>query len=244
MHYPGLTISVVEDHADLRRLISIQLESAGFKVNTFENANQFYRFLAFQERTIAILDIGLNGEDGLSICRYLRSKDPMMGIVFVTGRNTREDRLTGLTAGADAYLTKPVDMEELVLKVKRLALRLASKPSSAGPARAEQPGAWSMGADAAFTVAPNGVRVRLSVNETQLMHVLWTPPGRACSHAELGAALGLLAEEVDKHRIEVILHRLRTKVERSAGMTLPVKSCRGFGYRLDLGNSALEPAMS
>ena len=230
--YTGLIIAVVEDHAELRRLMSVRLEFAGFKVKTFESADQFYRFLAFNPTTITILDIGLAGEDGLSICRYLRSQDPSMGIVFVTGRDMRDDKLTGLAAGADAYLTKPVDMDELVLIMKRLALRLAPKPVSAELVTTAQSGGWHMDADAGFTMAPNGVRVRLSISEAQLMRVLLKKNSAACSHAELGAALGLLAEEVNKHRIDVILCRLRIKVERSAGIALPVESCRGFGYRL------------
>lgn len=225
------TIAIVEDEAVLREEMAFQLEHLGFTVKAFENAAQFYRFLAVQRRTIAVLDIGLAGEDGLSICEYLRSQNSEMGIVFVTARGLRDDRLSGLAAGADAYLTKPVDIEELALVLRRLALRFS--PEAVSTAGLAGQSAWRMVADSAFMDAPNGVRVRLSVNEAQLVRVLLKKNGAACSHIEIGFALGLPPDEFDKHRIEVILSRLRAKIERSAGMALPIKSYRGFGYGLD-----------
>jgi DNA-binding response OmpR family regulator len=239
MKYPGLTIAIVEDYAILRELMSIRLEHAGFKVEAFEGAYAFYRFLAFRPTAaafhptiIAVLDIGLVGEDGLSICNYLRSRDPSMGIVIVSGRALREDKLAGLTAGADAYLVKPVDMDELLLTLNRLALRFLPAVPDAQLATDPPPDYWAMQADSNFLASPNGVRIRLSVNEAQVLRVLLKTPGTACSHAELGRALGMLEEEFEKHRIEVIISRMRTKVERSAGIALPVESCRGFGYRM------------
>jgi DNA-binding response OmpR family regulator len=233
MMYPKLTVAIVEDDDNLSSLMSFALKHAGFKVKIFENAALFYRFLAFNPTIIAVLDIGLIGEDGLSVCRYLRSRDLSMGIVIVTGRVEREEKLSGLMAGADAYLKKPVDMDELVLVLERLALRFLSKPADAEPVKKiVLPGHWHMGMDPTFVTSPNGVRVRLSVSEAQLLRVLLSSPGAACSHTELGWALGMLGEDFDKHRIEVIISRMRIKVGRSAGIPLPVESCRGFGYRL------------
>lgn len=224
----AITIAIVEDEAVLREEMAFQLEHLGFTVKAFENAAQFYRFLAVRPRTIAVLDIGLSGEDGLSICKYLRSQNSDVGIVLVTARGLRDDRLAGLAAGADAYLTKPVDIDELVLILQRLAARFS--PEALGAAGLP---VWRMAADSAFMVAPNGIRVRLSVNEVQIVRVLLKKAGAACSHIEIGFALGLPPDELDKHRIEVILSRLRAKVERSAGMALPIKSYRGFGYGFD-----------
>jgi len=232
MRHPDFTISIVEDEAVLRQEMAFQLEHLGFAVRTFENAAQFYRALAAQPRTIAVLDIGLSGEDGLSICQHLRSYDSSMGIVFVTARVLRDERLTGLAAGADAYLTKPVDIEELALILKRLTLRFSPETASASPSKVEKAPGWHMEADSIFMIAPNGIRVRLSVNEAQLIRLLLKNIGTACSHAELGFALGLPPDELDKHRIEVILSRLRARVERSTGIALPVQSYRGFGYGL------------
>jgi DNA-binding response OmpR family regulator len=82
-------------------------------------------------------------------------------------------------------------------------------------------------------VAPNGVRIRLSVSEGQLLRALAGKAGAPCADAELAIALGLFPEEYDKHRTEVIVSRLRAKVERESGLSLPLHSVRGVGYSLD-----------
>lgn len=230
-----ITVSIVEDESILRDELTFQLEHLGFAVQAFANAGQFYRYLVGHPKTIAVLDIGLAGEDGLSICRHLRSTNAAMGIVFVTARSLRDDRLLGLLAGADAYLTKPVDIDELALILRRLALRLAGITAPANnPKQLTPVSGWQMEADSSFVIAPNGVRVRLSVNEAQLLRALLKQPGAICSHVELGMALGLTVDEIDKHRIEVILSRLRSKAARTAGMPLAITSQRGVGYSLML----------
>ncbi len=232
MKEPGFTVSVVEDEAVLRQEMAFQLRHNGFEVEAFDSATAFYRYLATHPRTIAVLDIGLSGEDGLSICRYLREHDDRMGIVFVTARSLREDRLDGLASGADAYLVKPVDMDELVLILKRLATRFAQDDAAvlAKPANA---GGWQLDPLSGFLLAPNQTRLRLSVNEQQVLKALLARAGEVCRNGELALAIGFNPDEVDKHRIEVIVSRLRSKVERECGLTLPVRSVRGQGYVLE-----------
>jgi DNA-binding response OmpR family regulator len=231
---PDFTVAIVEDEPVLRQELAFQLTHHGYVVQSFADAAQFYRYLATRPRTIAVLDIGLRGEDGLSICQYLREHDQHMGIVFVTARSLRADRLAGLEMGADAYLVKPVDTDELVLILKRLALRFTA--TTAAPIAAQpnvlEGGQWQFVPGSGFLVAPNGGRIRLSVNEGQLLRALAAKAGAACTEAELAMALGLLPEEHDKHRTEVIISRLRAKVEREAGVALPLHSVRSVGYRL------------
>lgn len=233
MKEPGFTVSVVEDEAVLRQEMAFQLSCNGFAVEAFESATAFYRYLATRPRTIAVLDIGLSGEDGLSICRYLREHDERMGIVFVTARSLREDRLEGLASGADAYLVKPVDMDELVLILKRLAARFAQDDAAAAPARAVSAGGWQLDPFSGFLLAPNQTRLRLSMNEQQVFKALLARAGEVCRSGELALAIGFNPDEVDKHRIEVIVSRLRSKVERECGLVLPVRSVRGQGYVLE-----------
>lgn len=234
------TISVVEDEPVLRQEMAFQLEHLGFSVKTFSSASEFYRDLAVAATDIALLDIGLAGEDGLSICAHLRRHDPLMGIVFVTARAQRADRLQGLATGADAYLTKPVDMDELALILHRLSQRIpapVAAPGSPDPLGTDAT-AWQLdlGILSRLT-APNGARKHLSNNERILLGTLAQNPAKACSHAVLAAALGLHPDEFDKHRLEVIVSRLRSSVERSTGLELPLKAIRGVGY--SLGNVQL-----
>lgn len=231
---PAFTIAIVEDEPVLRDEMAFQLRHLGFAVETFEGATSFYRYLAVRPRTIAVLDIGLAGEDGLSVCRHLRAHDSDMGIVFLTARGQRDDRLIGLSAGADAYLTKPVDMDELVLILKRLALRFKAAPVASSEPVAAASAPWSVEPGLGFVTAPNGVRIRLSVSEAQLLRLLSSKAGAPCNQAEMALALGLHPEEFSKHRAEVIVSRLRSKVERAAGVALPLQAVRGVGYVLQV----------
>jgi DNA-binding response OmpR family regulator len=212
--------------------MAFQLEHKGFKVQGFENALQLYRYLAIQPKAIIVLDIGLPGEDGVSICKYLREHDPLIGIVFVTARGQHDDRITGLTAGADAYLTKPIDMNELALILKRLAMRFSVKANTSDLRRALNQDGWHMDPKELILVAPNKIRIRVSYNESQLLRTLLSQHGATCTHAELGISIGIDPDELEKHRIEVIFSRLSTKVKRSCGLSLPIQSERGVGYAL------------
>lgn len=227
----GCTVALVEDEPVLREEMAFQLRHLGFRVEPFENAAQFYRHMAAARSTVAILDIGLPAEDGLSICRHLREHDNQMGIVFVTAHGLREDRLRGLGAGADAYLAKPVDMDELVLILERLALRSGGQAQAqARPLPESRSGAWSLDLGTALLVTPNGVRFRVTANESIFLQKMMHKAGDACTPVELAAAIGIYPDDLDKHRVEVIISRLRGKVQRSAGIALPVRAVRGVGY--------------
>jgi DNA-binding response OmpR family regulator len=226
------TISIVEAEVGLRMEMAAQLERLGFKVITFGNAYEFYRYLAIRPMTIAVLDIDLPVEDGIAICQYLRDHNQSMGIVFVTERDTRDDRLAGLAAGADAYMTKPADMDELALVLKRLALRFIRHKRANDLPRQGTVNSWHMEPNSIFLIAPNGIRIKVTANESLLLRTLLKKRGTVCTHAELGIAIELHLEELNKHRIEVILSRLSNKVKRLSGLALPLQSFRGMGYGL------------
>lgn len=225
-------IAIVEDEPFIRQELTLQLEHLGYNVKAFENATQLYRFLAVRPKAIVVLDVGLPGEDGFAICKYLREHDHGIGIVFVTALDQRGDKLTGLAAGADAYLTKPVDLDELSLILNRLALRFIAKKRKTDTHEPITQHDWHMEQNALFLIAPNQIRIKVSYNEAQLLRTLLKKPGATCVHATLGIAIGLDPEELEKHRIEVILSRLCAKVERTSGLKLPLQSLRGVGYAL------------
>lgn len=229
---PAYTVALVEDEEVLRQEIAFQLQCLGFSVETFAAAADFYRYLAMRRKTIVILDIGLDGEDGLSICQHLRAHDPHIGIIFATARSLRSERLAGLHVGADAYLVKPVDIDELAMLLKRLGDRLLSTPTEIPAPSTPKPALWHLEDVSPFLIAPNQVRIRLSVNEYQLLKALWRQPNQPCRHAELALALHLQPEEYNKHRVEVIFSRLRERVLRHSGIPLPLQAERGIGYRL------------
>lgn len=213
----------------LREELAFQLRHLDFSVQTFENANQLYRHLSTARASLVVLDIGLEGEDGLSVCRYLRSHDNSVGIVLATARSLRDQRIEGLEAGADAYLVKPIDVDELALILRRLAERSSGPKPDRLDAKPKQ--YWSLEEHQLTLHAPSGAVVTLTLTEIRLLRILMEASPQTCTYAQLGLALGVSPDELDKHRIEVIVSRLRNKVLRSTGDNLPLLTDRNQGYR-------------
>lgn len=239
-HRPRMNavVGLVEDEPVLREELVFQLQHRGFSARGFADATGLYRHLATQPLAAVVLDIGLPGEDGLSIGTLLRAHNPQLGIVYLTARSQREDKLAGWAAGADAYLLKPVDLDELDLLLQRLIQRqMASPHESASTAPAENPSRglveeemWKLNTPKAVLLAPSGARVRLTLTELQLLGELAAKRGKPCKPADLARAMGLQPDEWDRHRLEVVVSRLRVKVERETGFHAPIRTLRGVGY--------------
>lgn len=232
-------VALVEDDSALRDELSFQLRHRGFQVVAFADAYGLYRHMATNRVAAVVLDIGLPGEDGLSIARLLRGHDAQLGIVFLTARAQREDRLTGLQMGADAYLTKPADLDELVLLLQRLLTRLKSMRSDGptvalafegGKLDSSETSTWKLHTDRALLLSPEGHVIRLTVVEMQFLSTLAQHRGRPVKPVALARGMGTPADEWNQHRIEVVVSRLRNKVERATGLKAPIRTLRGEGY--------------
>lgn len=230
--FPPYTLAIVEDEAVIRQEMAFQLQHFGFIVESFESATQLYRSLAVKPFDLVILDIGLPEEDGIEICKHLRKHNSTIGIVFVTARGQRDDKTAGLAAGADAYLIKPIDMTELVQTLQHIATKRTAQPFPSAIQPTES--SWSLDSNAIYLITPNAQRIRLTLNESQLLRVLLAKKNQACQHVELFSAIGLPPDALDKHRIEVIISRLIIKIKNHCGIRLPIQSFRGVGYGLIL----------
>jgi two-component system torCAD operon response regulator TorR len=120
---PPVRVVLVEDDHDLRQSIADYLHLRAFDVTDVDSAFGFYRALAEKEFDIAILDVNLPDASGFDLARRISSGD-RLGVIILTARTTRDDRIKGYEEGADLYLTKPVDGEELALAIGNLARRL------------------------------------------------------------------------------------------------------------------------
>lgn len=235
----ALPIGLVEDEPVLREELVFQLDRRGFKMAAFADAIGLYRHMAIQPLAAVVLDVGLPGEDGLSIARLLRSHNPHIGIIMLTARSARSDKLDGLEAGADAYLVKPVDVDELDLILHRLLQRHASAtlaPGNHNPndqSTKSEEEQWKLSTTRAVLLAPNGSTVKLTLTEFQLLTELVSKKGKPCRPLDLARALGMMPDEWDRHRLEVIVSRLRQKIERNTGATAPISTVRGTGYTWD-----------
>ncbi|WP_433852998.1 response regulator transcription factor [Stenotrophomonas nitritireducens] len=235
----GVRTWVVEDDPEWRDLVVDELERHGAVVRGIDSVEALYRELAVDRCDIVVLDVVLPGEDGLSAARHLRRIDDM-GIVLVTGRSSAADMAHGLSAGADVYLAKPLELPVLVAALHSLHRRMASRRGSThavarepAPVAARGTGdGWSLRAGGWELWAPNGRSLLLTVAERTLLQELFSAPGTPLGRARLIAALSPTPRDFDPHRLEVLVHRLRTRVRTATDLALPVRTLRGAGYLL------------
>lgn len=219
-----IRIAVVEDNADLLDDIAFNLRDEGFGVAMCADAVALDERLQDFPADIVVLDIGLPGENGLSIARSLRRKQPHLGIVMLTARTTMPDRIRGMEEGADVYLGKPVDMRELALVLRALARRIAvAKPPDSG---------LILLAGEQALLTDQAARIELTQSETLVLARLARAPNCQVSRKQLIEALGAQYLSYDERRLEAIVSRLRKKLE-AAGLTADaLKGIRGVGYVL------------
>lgn len=222
-------VYVVEDDEDLCEEMVLALGELGFDASGFRDAGSFYRAFAVRPCHSAVIDIGLPGEDGLSIVSHLRAV-PGVRMVLVTARGQLKDRLDGLRRGADAYLVKPVHLDELAETLRALNRRAGPGAAPAVPAPATPSTTlWRLAEGDWVLTDPAGRRMTLTSTERAFITRLFASPGSEVSRADLILALGGDSFDFSAHRVDAIAHRLRRKAQR-VGMTLPLHSVRGIGY--------------
>lgn len=220
-----IRLALIEDADPLREEMVFGLGQMGFDVKGYANGADFFRDLVGRPCDIAVIDVGLPGEDGFSIAQHLRQSSSM-GIVMLTARGQREDRLRGLDS-ADHYLVKPFDLLELGALLRALARRVRGIKT---PERRTS-GEWRLGDENWTLFAPNGQHFPLTSSERQLMQVLFASRDQAVARDDLITALGGDNFDFDPHRLETLISRLRKKAS-DLDLNLPVRAVRGVGYLL------------
>ncbi|HEY4293197.1 response regulator transcription factor [Luteibacter sp.] len=221
-------IALLEDDIELRDQILLPgLADFGFDVHGFGRAAELYAAMLGNSFDIVVLDVGLPDEDGFSVTRRLRGLSPI-GIVMLTGRDGVPDRVRGLSEGADAYLSKPVQAELLAATLRSLQRRLHMQAGGSSPSLPA--GQWSLDAGGWCLIAPGGVMVALTQAERRVIGLLLEKPAEPVSRELIIAALTANVHDFDPHRLETIVHRLRKKVSDGTGEALPVRAVHGVGY--------------
>ncbi|MFK4823146.1 response regulator transcription factor [Ochrobactrum quorumnocens] len=217
-------VYIVDDDDDFREEMLLGLSRLGLNVYGFENAAALYRAYAAKPSNIVILDIGLNGEDGLSVAAHLRTSRSL-GIVMVTARGSIDDRINGLKNGADAYLVKPIDVRELAATVTALSARL----SRLGFSSQRQGSGWSL-LEGGWVLSDGvGNRLRLTTAEQRLLGRLFVERGETVERQALVEALGEDVYEFNYAHLDTIVSRLRRRAKK-ANMVLPLHAIRGRGF--------------
>ena len=224
-----LHVAVLEDNIELRQDILIPgLRDHGFNAHGAANATELYRMMAVQHVDIAVLDIGLPGEDGISVAKQLRDMWDI-GIVMLTGRTGRLPHLHSLRNGADSFLSKPVDLDVLAATVHSIGRRMSSR-TAAGVAEEPAGGRWRLEADGWRLVSPRGKIIALTSTEQRLIGLLAVHNGQTVMRDTLIEGMTTDVFEFDPHRLEMVVHRLRRKTQARAKEPPPILTVRGSGY--------------
>lgn len=223
MPEPTASILVVEDEPSLRAVLERALSFAGFAVTSVATVAATWARLAEERPDLVVLDIMLPDGSGLDVSARLRTEHPEVAVVFLTARDSVDDRLTGFALGGDDYLTKPFSVAELVARVHAVLRR--ARP---GPAEPELGVAGLVIREHAHEVTRDGELLLLSPTEYRLLHYLVTNAGRVLSKQQILDHVWQYDFGGDHGVVEKFVSQLRRKVDH--GREPLLHTVRGFGY--------------
>ncbi|MDG9967985.1 response regulator transcription factor [Achromobacter mucicolens] len=225
-----MTIIVVDDHGDWRDSIAEYIQDLGLDkaILTAGSLAELDSLLLTVTPAILVLDAMLPDGDGLARVSHLRTTYPSMGIIMLTGRLLSEDKVSGLSLGADHYLTKPVNLAELGATLVALSRRLRVVP--AADTEDAQSDAWRFDPARRTLTTPSQISVDITDTESRLIGALIQAAPLPLTRARLVEALGASIEAYDTHRLDAHMHRLRRKLRALAGGDLGIRTVYGVGY--------------
>ncbi len=206
------------------------LRKAGFDAVRVGTAVDAYRCMLARDFSLFVVDAALPDADGLAMVGWLRTATDAGIVVLTEDRRSKDPPIRGLNDGADAYVAKPIDVDVLAATLRSLlrGLRSSRAPRTAGRRLSN----WRLGTAGWDLISPDGKKVQLTQPERLLLGALAASPGQAVARGAIISLLARDAKNFDRHRLEMLVHRLRRKVLSATGETLPLKTVRGIGYAL------------
>ncbi|MDB5820633.1 MAG: family transcriptional regulator [Rhizobacter sp.] len=225
-----MRILLIEDDSMIGKAVQLGMAGAGFAVDWVQDGRAAELSLGNGVYDLAILDLGLPMKDGMEVLRGLRARGNGMPVLIASARDAVGDRIAGLNAGADDYVQKPFDLDELIARVRALLRRHAG---SANP----QHVVGNLVLDPMQrSLTQDGEPINLSAREFAVLQALMQRPGAVLSREKLEESVYGWGEEVGSNAIEVHLHNLRKKLGNQA-----IRNVRGVGYRVDGAPTKQEP---
>ena len=224
------TLVVVDDDLVTQARLSAYFTQEGYRVLLAGDGEVFWQALAANAVDLVLLDINLPGQDGLSLARDLRARNASIGIILVTSRTDDIDKIVGLEVGADDYVTKPFNPRELLARVKSLLRRT-------GEARVAHEeilafAGWSLNLPQRRLCDSEGREVVLTRGEFELLALLARHPTEVMSRDRLSRAVSGRDWDPQDRTIDVLVRRLRAKIDVNAEAESLILTVRGEGYRL------------
>lgn len=224
-----MRVLLAEDDKRLGKLIQYMLEQHDIKVEWVTNGSDIYEYAMYTEYDILILDWMMPGENGVDACARLRRDGYQKAILMLTARDSVEDRVTGLDAGADDYLVKPFEFEELLARLRALGRRSTQKIQQ----DVIEVGKFTLNRTA--KVLKKGEQViQLSPREFQIFDLLAQNIGIVVPRDIILDRIWGLESDVSSNNIDSYMKILRKKLDAGDGQTI-IKTVRGVGYKLEAG---------
>jgi two-component system phosphate regulon response regulator PhoB len=225
-------IFVVEDEEDIARLISHNLQAAGFEVQSFVSGASLLSEALREMPALFLLDVMLPGTDGFELCRHIRQTPALAAtpIIFLTAKTSEADRVKGLELGGDDYITKPFSPRELVARIRTVLRGLGNASPTSEILRF-----GDLEIDvSSMTVQVGGRNVLTTVREFRLLEYLAAHRGRVLTRDQLLDAVWKETPFVTPRSIDVYIRRLREKIEQDPRHPQYLKTLRGIGYRFEV----------
>nr|WP_321482431.1 response regulator transcription factor [uncultured Cohaesibacter sp.] len=228
-------VVVVEDNVAVRTSLSDFLTLKGHSVSEVGDAVELYQQLAIQKYDVAVVDVNLPHHNGFSITEYLSEKD-LCAVIIMTARDAVEDRVRGYSCGADIYMVKPVEPEELAAAITSLTQKHKTRNHHAEKVADDN---WKLESESRLLRAPSGRVVSLTTREVAILEKLAGEAGSVVSREELLLFLGEPDSTVGRGKLDTIISRLRSKVRNKCGVELPLLTAHNSGLSLpsSLGRS-------
>jgi len=235
---PQAKLLVVDDEPELCALLAEYFGAQGFQVATAHDAQAGRACVERAVPAIALLDINMPGENGLSLARWLRERHPAMGILMLTTAGDTVDRVVGLEVGADDYIPKPFDLRELLARVRavlrRLGLAAAAGAVSAAPPKAIEHrtpfGTCSLDLEQRRLFGPDGGDIAITAAEFDLLALFASHPNRPLNRDQIMEQAHNRGWDVFDRSIDLRVMRLRRKIERNPDKPEVIRTVRGVGY--------------
>ncbi len=224
---------VVDDDREIRRLVEQYLGQAGYRVTTVADGKAMWKSLDTHRIDLVVLDLMLPGDDGLTLCRELRSRSGLP-VLMLTARGEEVDRIVGLEMGADDYLAKPFNPRELLARIRSILRRAHALPPNLVPedVASFRFAGWTLDVPARNAIGPDGLVVPLSGAEFRLLRVLLEHPNRVLARERLLELANGRETILFDRSIDVLVGRLRKRLRDDGKDPKLIKTVRGEGYVL------------
>ena len=226
------SLLVVDDDLVTQARLNAYFSQEGYRVLLAGDGETFWQQLEHAAVDLVLLDINLPGQDGLSLARELRARDPAIGIILLTSRNDDIDKIVGLEVGADDYVTKPFNPRELLARVKSLLRRTGARRGGGEDEEIFRFGGWTLNLPRRRLCDPQGADVALTRGEFEVLALLVRHVGEVLNRDRLSRAISGHDWSPQDRTVDVLVRRLRAKLDAADKPDSLITTVRGEGYRL------------